>query len=266
MKPPVILLPALAPLLIAANEPLSPEEETEHVVVAGETLGGIANRAKVPRVLIAEANGLEPPYVIRVGETLKIPRTQHHTVERGETGLGIASRYGVPWKDIVVANDLDPEAPILVGQVLLIPTLIEPPRPAQDARAVLPPEPQFAWPIEGSIRRSFRPRGQRNYHDGIDIRARRGTAVRASEAGTVIFAGKEKHQFGNLVVIDHGGDWHTAYGFLLRITVRKGERVEKGERIGLVGNTGKARGDELHFEVRKDAAAVDPMDELAGRP
>ena len=251
----------------------APEEETVHLVTPGETLGGIAQRAKVARILIAEANGLEPPYVVKVGQKLQIPRTRRHTVQTGDTGFAISYKYAVPWDQIATANGLDPDAPVKPGQNLLIPTLLNPqkgavPQPATPAAAT-PATPaasksRFLWPVSGPIRRDFS--SGANYHDGLDITAAKGTMVRAAAAGTVKFAGKEKEQFGNLVVIDHGDGWFTAYGFLSRITVKDGARVAAGELIGLVGDTGLAKGDELHFEVRRDGKPVDPLDELPKSP
>lgn len=273
------LLLALAPLLIAAAEPeVPPNEATEHVVRPGETLGGIAARAEVARVLIAEANGLKPPYHVRAGQKLVIPRTRRHTVARGETGFTIAYNYGVGWRDIAVANGLEPDAPLRVGQKLLIPTIVAPkapapsvsdspaPAPAATASPAASSAPRFAWPIAGAVRRGFAPRSGRNYHDGLDIPAREGLAVRAAAAGKVLFAGKEPRQFGNLVVVDHGGGWHTAYAFLSRVTVKEGDEVSPGERVGLVGRTGQATRSELHFEVRRDNRPVDPTDHLPQRP
>lgn len=255
-------------LLVAAAEPPSgPEQESEHVVRPGETLTGIAVRAKVPRVLIAEANGLRPPYALRAGQRLMIPRTRRHTVARGETGFSIAYELGVPWSGIAIANGIDPKAAIRPGQVLLIPTVIAPPTPPQSVPEAAPSEPaaRFAWPLAGPIRRGFTARGRGNYHDGIDIRASQGAAVRAVDGGRVIYAGEEQRQFGKLVVVDHGGGWHSAYGFLSRITVRRGERVKSGERVGLVGSTGLAKGSELHFELRRDNRPVDPLPQLPPR-
>ena len=252
------LLMGAAALLMAAGEPVPLDKETEHVVRPGETLFGIANRAKVPRVLIAEANGLKPPYILRAGETLKIPRTRRYTVVRGDTGFSVAYRHGVPWRDIAVANGIEEDAAIRPGQVLLIPTIIAPPAPATDAA----PEQRFAWPVSGPVRRGFTPRDERNYHDGLDIRVPEGTAVRAAAAGKVIFAGSEPRQFGNLVVIDHGDGWNSAYAFLSRITVKKDEDVNAGERIGLSGKTGLAKGPELHFELRRANRPVDPAEAL----
>jgi murein DD-endopeptidase MepM/ murein hydrolase activator NlpD len=271
---------------VAADETTPPSEESEHVVQPGETLGGIAARAKVPRILIAEANGMRRPYRVHNGQLLKLPRTRHHTVRDGETGFEIAYRYGVPFSAIAVANGMKPDADLKTGQDLLIPTLIgagvsgekseakhsegnksDTESKSADNAADAPID--FAWPLAGKVKRGFRARGRANYHDGIDIAAQPGTGVRASAAGTVIFAGHEPQDFGKLVVIDHGRTgghaWQSAYGFLGRITVKKGDTIKRHERLGLVGHTGKAKSDELHFEIRKDNNPVDPVDELPGQ-
>ncbi len=263
-----LLLAGAALALIAASDPVPPGQEVEHVVQPGETLGGIANRAGVPRILIAEANRLQPPYTLRAGQKLAIPRTRHHTVARGETGFTIAYNYAVPWNEIAVANGLEPTAPLRPGQKLLIPTVLDTaPSPAASsaaapAAAAASVAPNFRWPLSGPVRRDYAPRSGPNYHDGLDIRAAEGTAVRAVAQGTVLFAGSEPTQFGNMVVIDHGDGWHSAYAFLNRVTVKQGDAVSAGERVGLVGHTGRAKGNELHFEIRRNNRPVDPADKL----
>lgn len=271
------LLAGLALLLAGAGEPaeVPRNQATEHVVKPGETLGGIANRAEVPRVIIIEANGLKPPYHVRAGQKLMIPRTRQHTVIAGETGFTIAYAYGVPWREIAVANGMEPDAPLRTGQKLLIPTVLRQPAPAPAASASPAPvagtptraaTPRFAWPVQGTVRRGFSARGRADYHDGLDIRAPQGTAVRAAAAGTVLFAGEDPRQFGKLVVVDHPGGYQTAYAFLSRITVKEEEDVSAGERVGLVGNTGMAKGYELHFEIRQDDRPIDPDGLLPARP
>lgn len=265
------------------------QRESTHTVAPGETLMGIANRAKVPRILIAEANGLAPPYAVKVGQKLLIPRTRRYVVRPGDTGFAIAYRHAVPWSQIAIANGLDTNAAVVPGKELLIPTVLAPSKTApvstpQAARSAASSAAaasavasaavaaaaapagktaaRFAWPLEGTVRRGWKPKPSGDYHDGLDIVAPRGTPVRAAASGTVLFAGLEKNQFGNLVVVDHGDGWNTAYGFLSRVTVKQGERVAAGERVGLVGDTGRARGNELHFEVRQDGAPIDPEPEL----
>ncbi len=155
------------------------------------------------------------------------------------------------------------------GQSLLIPTIIA--RPAAPEAPVAtassePPRPRFAWPAAGNVRRGFTARGRTSdYHDGIDLAAPEGTAVRATAEGKVLFAGNEPRQFGNLVVVDHGQGWQSSYAFLSRITVKQGEQVRQGERVGLSGHTGRARGSELHFELRRDNRPLDPAAQLPAR-
>jgi len=263
-----VFLAAAAVLLMAETTPvLPPNRETEHIVKQGETIGGIAKRAQVAQSLIVEANHLQAPYALRAGQVLTIPRTRRHLVARGDTPFTIAYLYGVRWKDIAVANNLAANATLRPGQSLLIPTIVAPPTAATSGAsqpaASQPAAARFAWPLSGSIRRGFASRSRTSdYHDGIDIAAAPGTAVRATAAGKIAFAGEEPRQFGKLVVIDHGNSWQSAYAFLDRLTVKEGEDVRQGERIGFSGQSGRARGPELHFELRRDNRPVDPEGQL----
>jgi murein DD-endopeptidase MepM/ murein hydrolase activator NlpD len=265
-----IIIAALAPLLVAAGEPvLPPDQETEHVVKPNETLGGVAQRAGVPRVLIIEANRLTAPFALRAGQRLIIPRTRQHTVGAGDTRFTISYLYAVPWQDIAVANGIEPSAALKSGQKLLIPSVIAVPTATNSvaaAQANAAAELRFVWPLAGRVRRGFTARGTSpNYHEGIDIPTPDGTAVRASAAGKVLFAAEEPRQFGKLVVIDHGNGMQSAYAFLSRITVKEGDAVRQGERVGLSGHSGQARGSELHFEIRRNNRPLNPMDQLPAR-
>ena len=273
-----------------AAEGSDPATETRHTVKPGETLGGIAARAVVPRILIIEANGLKEPYGVRAGQVLVIPRRRSHVVKTGETGFAIAMDYGVPWSAIAGANGLDPKARVRAGQKLAIPTLTKappPPSPAADrdddddtdfGPRVAGAPVRFAWPAEGKVRRGFvaRSKGANSRelgrgasstapHDGIDITGAKGDPVRAAAPGLVWYAGKEPNLYGNVVVLDHGAGWFSAYAKLAKVTVRKGETVRAGERVGLVGNTGSTPTTELHFEIRRKTVPVDPLKVLPKR-
>ncbi|RUN75398.1 M23 family metallopeptidase [Sphingomonas sp. TF3] len=95
-------------------------------------------------------------------------------------------------------------------------------------------------------------------HKGIDIPGALGSAVRAADAGTVRFAGVAGG-YGNLVEIVHAGNLESRYGHLSRLLVHDGERVERGEVIALMGSSGRSTGSHLHFEVRLNGQAVDPL-------
>lgn len=99
--------------------------------------------------------------------------------------------------------------------------------------------------------------GRKALHAGLDFAARTGTAVTAAAAGTVVAAG-ENGGYGLMVEIEHGDGFVTRYAHLSRIVVREGATVEAGARVGDVGSTGRSTGPHLHYEVRRDGAAVDP--------
>ncbi len=87
--------------------------------------------------------------------------------------------------------------------------------------------------------------------------------VRASNDGKVIYSGNEIPGYGNLVLIKHSSNWITAYAHLNKVLIEKGEKVKKGDNIGLVGNTGNVAKPQLHFEIRKGKDAVNPLKHLS---
>ncbi len=113
------------------------------------------------------------------------------------------------------------------------------------------------WPVNAPITSPFGWRWGR-MHEGIDLGAAYGSPIAAAAAGVVIYAGWEGG-YGNLVVIDHGGGLASAYGHQSRIAVSVGQSVSQGETIGYVGSTGHSTGPHLHFEVRVNGQAVDPL-------
>jgi murein DD-endopeptidase MepM/ murein hydrolase activator NlpD len=116
---------------------------------------------------------------------------------------------------------------------------------------------QLGWPVSAPITSPFGWRWGR-MHEGIDLGAAYGAPIAAAGAGTVIYAGW-LGGYGNLTVIDHGGGLATAYGHQSQIAVTVGQQVARGQTIGYVGSTGHSTGPHLHFEVRVNGQAVDPL-------
>jgi murein DD-endopeptidase MepM/ murein hydrolase activator NlpD len=113
------------------------------------------------------------------------------------------------------------------------------------------------WPVDGVVVSGFGMRWGR-MHEGIDIAVSYGTPIRAAASGTVIHAGW-LGGYGNLVVVDHGNGLATAYAHASAILVGVGQQVSQGETVSLVGSTGNSSGPHLHFEVRVNGLAADPL-------
>jgi murein DD-endopeptidase MepM/ murein hydrolase activator NlpD len=119
------------------------------------------------------------------------------------------------------------------------------------ARSQLPSDaPSFGWPLRGEARA---------VHDGIDVAVPPGTDIRAAADGVVVYADSDTKGFGNMVVLRHRGGFATVYGHASAILVKPDQQVSGGEVIAKSGRSGDADGPKLHFEIRKDAAPVDPV-------
>ena len=124
----------------------------------------------------------------------------------------------------------------------------------------------LSWPINGTVTMQYGSRVHpvfktKVFNSGIDIKASAGAPVKAAGAGEVLYQGWLRG-FGQVVIIDHGGDLSTVYAHLGGASVREGSSVKAGTVIGRVGNTGTDSEYGLHFEVRKDGKAVNPMNYL----
>ena len=145
-------------------------------------------------------------------------------------------------------------------------------RKMQETRAgvvtpVFPTGGKLAWPVRGDVTSKFGSRVHpvfktKMMHTGVDIRAGEGTPVKTAAPGEVLFAGWLRG-YGQVIIIDHGRDLTTVYAHLSQIRVEEGKIVKNGEIIGNVGSTGVTSGPHLHFEVRVNGDAKDPLGYLA---
>jgi murein DD-endopeptidase MepM/ murein hydrolase activator NlpD len=150
---------------------------------------------------------------------------------------------------------IEGQAASMNESVVLLSTLM---KTSRTARGSIPSR----WPVRGNVTSDFGLRsapwgGGSDFHPGIDIKASMGTPVTTTGAGQVVFAG-HMSGYGAMVVVDHGNELKTVYAHLSRIYTEEGRFVRQGEVVGTVGNTGRATGVHLHYEVRVGGQPVDP--------
>jgi lipoprotein NlpD len=196
-----------------------------------------------------------------------------YAVKRGDTLYSIALEHGHDYRELAQWNSLDDPTKLRVGQVLRVKPPAEPAvvmgagrasgriesRPLGPAvpeqKAVVREEPklevhplQFAWPVKGKVVASFAEPRQK----GIDIEGRTGDPVIASAAGRVTYVGSGIPGLGKLIVLKHDQGYITVYAHNKDILVKEQQSVTRGQKIAELG-------EKLHFQIRKGAAAVDPL-------
>jgi murein DD-endopeptidase MepM/ murein hydrolase activator NlpD len=141
--------------------------------------------------------------------------------------------------------------------------VVEPAKPAEvEQTASLPsPSGDFRWPARGRVIAGF---GSNGGNEGINIALPEGTPVKATESGTVTYAGSEVKGYGNLVLIRHDNGYISAYAHNGELSVKRGEHVKRGQVIAKSGQSGNVTSPQLHFEIRKGQTPVDPITHLAG--
>ncbi len=211
-------------------------ELSEITVAAGDTLYSLSRRYSVPVNDLAVMNNLSAPFALSVGQKLKVPDLSSAPVRSVATTK-------VDSATVPVAK---PKEKISSDPTQKLPTI--------GARS----SSKFSWPVRGRVLSAYGAKGDGLFNDGINIAVARGTTVGAAENGVVAYAGNEVKGMGNLIIIQHSGGWMTVYAHLDSMTVRRGNKVSVGQKIGTVGETGKVDEPQLHFEIRKGTKAYNP--------
>jgi murein DD-endopeptidase MepM/ murein hydrolase activator NlpD len=192
----------------------------------------------------------------------------YHVVERHQTLYRICKTYGVDLKRVASLNGIADPSKIETGQRIFIPgarevlkveIYIDDVAAEQGGKLKIAYKKlDFIWPVEGKIKDVFEEVESRR-HQGIDISSPSGTPIKASNAGMVIYSSNTIKGYGNLIILRHSEEYVTVYAHNQVNLVEEGTWVEKGQIIGKVGQTGRATGPHLHFEIRKNNKALDPL-------
>ena len=220
-----------------APAPAAPaQQEGTYTVKRGDTLYSIALEHGADYREVAQWNSLDDPTKLRVGQVLRVTPPEERRVEVGKVRGGtILGR--------VESRPLDP-APQKEGS----PAAPKPP-PLPQA-----PAAEFIWPVKGKVLAGFSEPRKR----GIDIDGKLGDPVVAAAGGRVTYIGSGIPGLGKLVVIKHDSGFITVYAHNRDILVKEQQAVARGQKIAELGSTDSDR-PKLHFQIRKGAAAVDPL-------
>ena len=218
------------------------------------------------------------------------PKGEWVTITTGDSVSALSERFKVPQEDIVELNGLSDPSRILVGQRLFIPRFARDftPLTRREVKSVssrqsrqessqkvvvglaslkgAPPElmRELKWPIKPSLAdgiglsSGFGTRAGRP-HEGIDLRAPKGTPVRAALSGEVVRSEMSQGGYGLVIYLQHRGGVQTRYAHHSRNLVKVGRHVRAGEVIAEVGSSGRSTGPHLHFEVRVRGEAINPL-------
>lgn len=273
-----------------------------HTLEAGQTLYRLSRLYDVSVEAIRQANlGIEANNM-NVGQQVRIPTDKKlqsssiepaagpvkttdqqtktykmHTIRAGETLYRLSREYGTTVGSIQRANPDVQVNGLRIGQQIRVPvngdvaqksssapkTTASSTRAEKKIIASAARASGLAWPVNGKIINKFGSGGSGITHTGLNIAVPENTPVAAAEAGTVIYADDGLKSYGNLVLIRHDNGLVTAYAHNSSLTVKKNETVEKGQVIAYSGKSGNVTQPQVHFEVRRNAQAIDPMEMLS---
>ena len=191
---------------------------------------------------IAKWNGLADPYKILSGQSLRLRASSDSSASSQSTVSAVS-----------VASTRSVTKPAVTKPVAK-PKPVETTTATQVASSAATPG-QWSWPAKGKVIGKFsRSKGQ----NGIQIAAAAGSAIRATAAGEVVYAGQGLRGYGKLIIVKHSPSYLSAYAHNRKILVAEGERINSGQQIAQMGSSGTDR-TMLHFEIRKDGKPVDPL-------
>ena len=240
-------------------------EWQQYTVAAGDTISEIAKRYGISADAIIASNKLFDIKIIPPGMILRIPNIDGilYQLEENDSFVEIAAKFNVPLEIILEVNEINYDN-IKNGEIIFIPGIAE-----NEIEPQFTQEDFFTYPLNTQIITSYFGNRRINYairfHDGVDFSARVGETVMAAMDGIVTIAVFHR-QHGNYIVISHSNGYRTLYSHLSLISVKEGDIVKKGQKIGESGNTGNSTGPHLHFSIYDpENNAINPLDLLRER-
>ncbi|OYU51355.1 MAG: hypothetical protein CFE27_12650 [Alphaproteobacteria bacterium PA1] len=264
-----------APFALTPGQVLKLPPLKVHIVRRNESFSAIARRYNVDERSLALFNRFPRPVKLLPGQKVILPALVRDQL----TGLEPQDLVALLATELAAGRPVSGAVPgqlrpnVEAGPVANVTAPALPKRPLPEVpkpktTPSTPPlatpgslaaSPSFAWPVRGRVVETFGTKADLRVVDGIEIEAPAGTPFKAAASGTVAYVGNQLAGYGWLVLIRHSSDYMTAYAFANSVTVREGQSVTRGQVIGQVGQTGRARSPRLHFQVRHATKPVDPV-------
>jgi murein DD-endopeptidase MepM/ murein hydrolase activator NlpD len=268
----------------ALREQVQPLTIISYVVAAGDSLWSIANSQNLEVDTLVGSNTFKNSSVLHPGVVLRIPNQDgiFYKFKNGDKIETVGKRYQVAVDKIRKVNPTVDLVSLKAGNEIFLPGA----RPEAIAETYVAEKKSgsgtsvsknssgtvqkasrsFRWPVMGKINSPFGWRRhpitrRRDFHTGLDIKASRGTVIRSSREGQVVYSGW-MGGYGKVVVVEHGGGQSTLYAHCSSLLVKQGTKVSVGQNIARVGSTGRTTGPHLHFEVRNGNSPVNPLQYL----
>lgn len=259
---------------IAKKKQAAPYQITDYVIKPGDTLWSVANMFDLDVNSLFGCNKLSDASVLKVGASLRVPNQDGVliTVKQGHTVDKLAKEYGIFAESVLSANQINKGDALTTGKEIFLPgakaiTFVESNGKkgavAQNVKQMVAAKQGFGWPVVGKISSPFGwrrdpVRGGRDFHTGLDIKAPKGRPIVASASGRVVHSGW-MGGYGKTIVISHPSGMTTLYAHCSQLLVKTGTNVKRGERVALVGSTGRSTGNHVHFEIRRSGTPMNPL-------
>ncbi|MDO9079639.1 MAG: M23 family metallopeptidase, partial [Desulfuromonadales bacterium] len=225
-----------------------------HPVQSGETLGQIARAYGKSETQLARVNGISSPQSLQKGERLFIPGAT--SLRRTNSPSSVAKQSGSLPKQAAIKLVPSPASKKTQNKADLALSQKSNEQKVQSSPPKVVPG-SFTWPLQGALLRRF---GDPLPFPckGVEIAAPPGTPVLAAANGRVIYSGDGISSFGNMIILQHDGDFYTVYAFAQKIFAETGSSVRQKERIALSGVPPQGRSPRLYFELRHHKEPIDP--------
>ena len=240
-------------LLLSACAPKQIKTTTEKQNIWQESAYLISNETKQSWMDIEKKSGIPSSILKRFNSSIAakkriiIPAKKIHQVKPGETAIAIAVQYGLTLSELDNLNDLNAKYTLLKEQNLkVIDAKLKIPK-----KTTKPAKLKFIWPADGEVIENFGKQANDKYNNEISLNAN--GDVKSAAEGIVVYIGNEVGNYGNLIIIQHQGDWFSSYGNLSEILIKKDDSIKAGQKIGTINTP------PLYFGLRDGTNAVNPI-------